>query len=175
MTGYTVSTDWPTTDSAFQKSKNGAAGREDVVLARLTRAGDSIVYSTYIGGSEAEVATTMALSPAGDVCAAGATRSQDFPLMNPIQTELKVMDGFLTCLGQDGALSFSTYLGGAGIDWINTLRMVRVGNLNVAGVTNSTDLPTTSNAFKPLFSGGTGEDAFVMKIAAGPLSTLREK
>jgi hypothetical protein len=163
VTGYSRSADWPTTESALQKSRSGRG--EDVFLTRLSAAGDSIVYSTYLGGSEAEGATALAVTPEGDVCVAGITYSADFPLVNAIQDKLRMQDGFIACItAEDGRMSFGTYLGGAGRDWIYALKADRAGNLYVAGATDSPDLSSSPKACQPQFSGGRGEDAFVAKI-----------
>lgn len=163
LTGYTTSAEWPTTASALQASK-GAASREEVFLSRLSATGDAILYSTYIGGSEADVSTSVAVTPAGDVCLAGGTFSPDFPLKEPIQDSLKSLDAFLSCLSAEGALKFSTFLGGTAYDEIAAIKADRAGDLHLVGVTNSSDLPTSPSAFQPQFAGG-GQDVFVLKIA----------
>ena len=49
MTGYTVSTDFPTTAGAFQTTNAG--GTWDAFVTKLNPAGSGLLYSTYLGGS----------------------------------------------------------------------------------------------------------------------------
>src|SRR5207237_6597968 len=57
-----------------------------------------------------------------------------------------------------------TYLGGSGDEGGYGIAVDASGNAYVAGITDSTDFPTTAGAFQPTFGGGSG-DAFVTKLA----------
>ena len=61
-----------------------------------------------------------------------------------------------------GALLFSTYLGGTGLDQGTAIATDRRGNAYVAGYTQSTNFPTR-NAYQPNYAGG-NQDAFVAKF-----------
>jgi hypothetical protein len=94
----------------------------------------------------------------------------DFPLQNPIQAGCSLNaqnqclgDAFLTKLGPDGSLAFSTYLGGSLEDGANSIALDGGNNIYIAGSTASTDFPVIGGAQSS--TGGNG-DAFVAKISA---------
>jgi uncharacterized repeat protein (TIGR01451 family) len=63
-------------------------------------------------------------------------------------------DGFVTKLSSGGgSLLYSTLLGGSGVDTIAGLGLNNAGMAFVTGSTNSTDFPTTANAFKKSLAG----------------------
>ena len=55
MTGYTISTDFPTTAGAFDTTFNGD---DDAFVTKLNPSGAALVYSTYLGGSGEDSAAT---------------------------------------------------------------------------------------------------------------------
>jgi uncharacterized protein (TIGR03437 family) len=69
--------------------------------------------------------------------------------------DVLIGDAFLTKLNPQGtALVFSTFLGGAGDDAGTAVRLDALGNIYVAGFTDSNDFPTTSDALQRTFGGG---------------------
>ncbi|MCC7385541.1 MAG: SBBP repeat-containing protein [Deltaproteobacteria bacterium] len=114
VSGYTVSTDFPTVN-AFRS--NNAGGR-DVFVTKLTNDG-SVVYSTYLGGSSEDEAFDVALSAGtGRAFVTGTTYSTDFPTALPLATGFSdSADTFISELAVDGsALVFSSFLGFPGFD-----------------------------------------------------------
>jgi uncharacterized protein (TIGR03437 family) len=78
-------------------------------------------------------------------------------------------DAFVSKLNAAGtALIYSTYLGGSGFDLAFGIAVDSSGNAYLAGITSSTDFPTTSQAFQKIYGGGTtgflAGDAFVSKL-----------
>jgi hypothetical protein len=76
VTGYTESTDFPTTPDARQTA---LLGFNDAYLTKLNPAGGALVYSTYLGGSGGDEGIGVALDSAGNAYTAGFTTSSDFP------------------------------------------------------------------------------------------------
>ena len=95
LVGVTGSTDFPVTPDAIQ-SNNG--GNNDAFVTRLNAAGTGLVFSTYLGGTNAESAFGIAVDPAGSIYLTGATSSADFPTTpGAFQTEFGgLTDGFVT-------------------------------------------------------------------------------
>ena len=83
MTGTTVSTDFPTAGAVFQPAYGG--GNADGFVAKLDPTGKTLVYSSYLGGTNTELASGIAVDTAGSAYVTGQTCSEDFPLANPLQ------------------------------------------------------------------------------------------
>jgi len=100
ITGSTVSTDYPTTADAFQRTYGG--GNADAFVTKLDPAGATLLYSSYLGGTNTDVANGIAIDKATPPGAyiAGQTCSQDFPLSNPAQaTPGGNCDAFISKVG----------------------------------------------------------------------------
>jgi hypothetical protein len=118
ITGDTFSTDFPT--ASPEQSAN--AGNGDAFVTKFNPAGNALIYSTYLGGSNTDVAYAIALDTAGDAYVAGYTQSTNFPVDNAFQGTLGgagATNAFVTKLTASGsALSYSTYLGGNNADYV---------------------------------------------------------
>ena len=76
LTGGTSSFDFPVTGDAADATLNGMA---DAFITALSADGSTLVYSTYLGGTQSESGADLALDSTGDVYIAGHTYSVDFP------------------------------------------------------------------------------------------------
>jgi hypothetical protein len=124
-------------------------------------------YSTYLGGSGANVADAIAVDAEGNAYIVGTTSSADFPLKNPLQPAIgSDTSVFIAKLNHDGSgLVYATYLGGGnGSQAANDVKVDANGNAFVTGYTTATNFPVTSGAFQVAPAGGT--DAFVAKLSA---------
>jgi hypothetical protein len=165
--GTTASINFPTTAGSFQTA---LAGLYDSFITKLNLTGSSLVYSTYLGGSNDDIGAAVALDAAGNIYAAGVTLSTDFPTTPAVfqGTFAGDQDVFVTKVNSTGSgLVYSSYLGGSGGEGPNDIAIDAFASPNayVVGFTSSTDFPTTPGAFQ---STGDGIfDAFVTKIAEG--------
>jgi hypothetical protein len=76
LAGRTDSTDFPTL-TAFQPTLNGTSG--DAFVAGFNGSGQTLLYSTYLGGTDLDIPTSI-VAPSPDVLyVAGNTASSDFP------------------------------------------------------------------------------------------------
>jgi len=179
VTGYTTSTNFPTTASAFQPTFTGPS---TVFVAKVDAAGSSLVYSTYLGGGS-EVGRGIAVDTAGNAYVTGYTTSANFPTTGgafqpAIGTTATGVatgmgDAFLTKLNPAGSgLVYSTYLGGGSDDHGLGIAVDTAGNAYVTGSTDiyaSPNFPTTPGAFQPSHGGGdgaagSGTDAFFTQL-----------
>lgn len=184
VAGYTCSTDFPVVN-AIQATSNGDC---DAFVSKLNSAGNELVYSTYLGGSDTDVAQAISADPAGNAYVTGYTLSADFPTTaGAFQTtfgggscgaapqEAKpCADAFVAKLNPTGsALAYSTYLGGGSYDAGQGIAVDGAGNAYVTGFTTSSNFPA-ANALQPGcdncgFPGeagaqGLSSDAFVTKL-----------
>jgi hypothetical protein len=162
VTGSTSAIDFPVV-GAFQPGLAG--GVQDAFVAKLSPSGASLVYSTYLGGSDTDTGSAITVDSSGSAYVAGSTSSIDFPTAKPLQAASKLSgDAFVAKLDPTGAaLVYSTYLGGSGVDLANAIAVDASGAAYVTGSTISTDFPTV-HARQSSYGGGT--DAFVSKISA---------
>ena len=166
VTGATRCTDFPTTLGAFQTTYGG--GDLDAFVAKLNASGTALVYSTFLGGSGADVGSDLALDSADNAYVVGYTQSGNFPTANAFQASLNgSYDAFVTELNAGGsALVYSSYLGGSGgRDLGYGIAVDSSGSAYVTGVTDSADFPTTAGAFQTTYGGGSS-NAFVAKIVS---------
>jgi hypothetical protein len=137
VTGQTKSTDFPTKNPLHTANK----GSFDVFVTEFSSTG-SLVYSTYIGGSNDDSGNAIAVGASG-VFVAGGTKSGDFPVQGAYQGTLKgTSNAFVLELNSTGStLMYSTFLGGTGTDVASGLALDKSGNAYVVGSTTSTDFP----------------------------------
>ncbi|MDA8306865.1 MAG: SBBP repeat-containing protein [Deltaproteobacteria bacterium] len=160
VTGTTVSADFPT-HNAIQ-STYGADS--DAFVTEIAAAGQSLVYSTFLGGSRDDSGNCIAVDGSGNTYVTGTTLSTDFRVNNALQSvNGGGYDAVVTEIEAGGkSLVYSTFLGGSGDDEAWAISVDGSGNAYVAGWTASTDLPT-ANALQPAF-GGSDDDAFLTEI-----------
>jgi hypothetical protein len=160
VTGQTDSSAFPTTTGAYDTTIEGAA--RDAFVTKFSPAGQ-LVYSTYLGGTDGETASGIAVDGAGSAYVTG-TASTDFPTTPGTDRSLGgANDVFVTKLSPAGdALVYSTYLGGSGIEnHLHGIAVDQAGSAYTIGQTSSTDFPITGGAPDTTMSGG---DAFVAKL-----------
>ena len=166
ITGFTSSTNFPTAN-AVQPIYGGGNG--DAFVAKLSADGNTLVYSTYLGGSQMENIPYASLTPVGEGGAiavdvggnayvTGWTYSTNFPVANAFQpTKSTSFYGFnsaafVTKLDPSGNLVYSTYFGGAYGDFGLTIGVDFNDNVYFAG-SDALGSLTTTNAYQPNNAG----------------------
>lgn len=167
LAGVTWSYDFPLIGVSYQNA-NHVAG--DAFLAHinpLAAGGSSLLYTTYLGGSDQDAAMRVTVDSAGRAVVTGYTLSTDFPVTaNAMQPKsggdadvfIAVVD---PATGTSGLVS-STYFGGNGGDVPQAMTQDSEGNIYIAGYTLSTNLPVTSNALESAPGGGV--DGFIVRL-----------
>jgi len=175
VAGYTQSADFPTTPGAFQRNHDRSfcdpiAGSlcADVFVTKIdtnSSGAQSLVYSTFLGGTGPEFGAIVTVDEMGNAYLTGITPALDFPVVRPIQAVAGGGgDAFVTVLNAAGSqLLFSTYLGGSCFDVGEFIALDPQGNIYVEGNTCSTDFPVTPGAYQTKNRGG--YDVFVVKIS----------
>jgi len=166
VTGYTLSKDFPVTPDAFQPKSNGN-GDAFVSVVNPMDWSHFLVYSTYLGGSQGEVAYGVAGDKAGYIYVTGYTLSPDFPTTpDAIQPVWGGgIDLFVTKLrpgvSGPGGLPSSTYVGAHGVYAPTGLALGRDGTIYVVGSGNL-GLPATADAIQG-YAGGLS-DGFILVL-----------
>ena len=150
--------------------QTAVGGKGDGFITKLDFLG-KLSYSTYLGGSGADVIQGIALDSNNNAYVTGNTASSNFNVTaGALRTTLAGgKDGFASKVNAAGtALVYSTYLGGNGNDFGNGIAVDAAGNATVTGSTNSTNFPLV------LGSGAIGlDDIFVTTFnATGTSLTL---
>lgn len=169
---HTNGADYPTSPGAFQPTFVGPVGKRDAVVTVLdTEASGaaSLVWSTFLGGSESESAADAAFDQQGRLHVMGWTSSSDFPQLDAVQPWVSYRKAFVSGFEADGSLVYSTFLGGQGDGSASELEgeesgrlaLDALGDVYVAGDTSSADAGTVG-ASQPGNPGGVS--GFVAKL-----------
>lgn len=151
------------TKSAAQPEYGG--GRSDGIVAKIAGSGNEVQWATYLGGSDADLVTALAVHRDGSVTCAGVTASQNFPLrLSPLSPAGK-NDGFVARISNGGeTLMGAMVLGGAEDDRALGVAIDAASDATfVTGWTGSRDFPVRGAALQTAFGGGMG-DMFLMRL-----------
>jgi hypothetical protein len=162
VAGLTDSTNFPVVNAY----ENEHSGMTDCFILKFNASGDTLLYSTFIGGSDEEEIPSLSVDSSGNAYVSGSTQSSDFPMVNPLDSTLDgMLDSFVLKLSAAGdTLLYSTYIGGSDDDYGKSIVVDASGNAFVTGSTISSDFPTV-NAYD-WWIGGYQPDSFVFKLAA---------
>lgn len=190
--GTTGSPDFPVHANAYDYTFNGGSGINylniffqngtDIFLFKLSQAGNLMLGSTFLGGSENDGINFQASDTLyslygngrlyynyGDgargevivdendkIYVASCTFSSDFPTTASFQLSSGgLQEGVIFCLNPLlSSLNWSTYLGGSGNDAIYSLDIDPSGNVVFAGGTESTNIIYTDSIFASAGMGG---------------------
>jgi hypothetical protein len=166
VAGSTTSADFPTSANAYDSTYNGPPppsfqdpGAGDAFLLRLNPAGNALLYSSYIGGSDWDSVSGMALDPSGNVYITGFAASTDFPV-TPGAFDSGPGGSFVAKFDAAGSLAYSTHVSNFASD---TIAADATGNAYVAG-NAFPGFPTTPGAYATTMKGS--YDIAVAKINA---------
>jgi hypothetical protein len=162
VTGWTNSTNYDVTAGAYQTTKGG---NYDVFVTKLNANGNTLVYSTYIGGSSSDYGYGITVDSSGNAYVTGYTSSFNYDVTADAfqATNGGNSDVFVTKLNASGSgLVYSTYIGGSNIDEGYGIAVDGSGNAYVTGFTSSFDYDVTAGVFQTTLDGST--NVFVTKL-----------
>ncbi len=157
VVGVAYDTLFPTTANAYSRHRNGIFA--DAYVAKVNQTCTSLLYGSYIGGEDEDIAYGVCLDPAGDVILCGKTMSDNYPTSagaydrsyNYVRGSSRTgdpydeyYDGFVTKFNSSFQLLYSTYVGGKCSDWFQRVNTDAVGNAYLTGVSYSVDYPATA-------------------------------
>lgn len=163
VTGRANGGNFPTKNA----SQSASGGGVDAWIAKFNPSlsgNDSLIYSTYIGGSGTDVAFSIAAAANGTASITGVTGSANFPLQNAIDSTNQINEAFIAQYNSSGTKLNSTFLGGTDQDQGSSIAVGNGGTIYIAGDTLSNDFPMAT-PFQSTRQGG--RDGFVAKIRFG--------
>ncbi|WP_348261573.1 SBBP repeat-containing protein [Telmatobacter sp. DSM 110680] len=153
VTGWTSSTDFPTASA----KQSQLASAPDAFVAKLDPTLHTLLFSTYLGGTNSDQGQSIAVDTSGNVAVSGISSSRDFPAAGKLSSTISTFTttyNFLASLTADGSsLRYSGYVGstdGAYDDY--NPRQNRVvfdpnGNVYMSGTTEDPTYPYTPGAY----------------------------
>ena len=180
LAGSTNSSNFPTKAGLFPGLTNAA---DVAFVAKINPAesgANSLIWSTFLGGSYNDQAAAVALDSSGNIYVTGETFSSNFPLKNAFQSSFSTAanctdssgnantcaHAFVSKFSADGkTLLYSSYLGGTNQDEAFGIAVDASGNAYVTGQTFSTDFTTSGSVYQNSQKGS--GDAFLSKVSPG--------
>jgi Beta-propeller repeat/Divergent InlB B-repeat domain len=168
LTGLTKSADWP----GAMNPSSSIATFGDGFVTKLNPAGDTIIYSLYLGGNSFDNGTTIAVDASGNAYVIGLSFSSDFPVTPDAYQKINLgnADFFVTKINQVGSIVYSTFLGGSTNDAGYGIAAGSPTEIYVTGGATSPDFPVSN----PVQPGNAGlYDAVIAKLdLAAPVHQL---
>jgi len=138
LTSCTQSADYKTTPGVFQPAPGG---KQDAVVLKLNPDCNSVLFSTFLGGSENDAAYVLTLGSTNNIYVAGGTASNNLPGISAsgvIKSLFQggVCDGFVVELNNSGTAALrGTYLGTPAADQVYGIETDKFGFIYVMGTT----------------------------------------
>ncbi|MGY5857762.1 MAG: SBBP repeat-containing protein [Candidatus Thorarchaeota archaeon] len=149
VAGVTDSEDFPLVNEFVDT----VAANQDGFIFKLSSGGNSLLYSSYIGGHYTTAASNLAVNDMGEVCLLGFTYSDEFTAIGGNSTYGGGMgDGIFYLLSANGTPVYSSYLGWNDSDTFGDVVIDSTGRLVMVGYSRSTNPPIT-NAYDETFNG----------------------
>lgn len=174
IAGFTSSPDLALSGANYDTTLGGDS---DIFVVKFNPGGNEVIYSTYVGGSDAESGKAMYVDGEGYAYIGGNTKSSDLPTTGHIGHYGPTYDFLVVKVNRDGdGLEYCCVFGGEGMEEIRGITADSQGNCIAVGGSHSPDLPTTPGSYQPVYkdppedtpevagSFTKGEDAVIAKI-----------
>ncbi|HEY9006196.1 MAG TPA: PKD domain-containing protein [Ohtaekwangia sp.] len=188
--GTSSSSDFPTTANAFNRTFKGGvpvahvvyySAGSDIVLARISKDGSTLLASTYVGGTKNDGLNTsgghltknygdelrgdVIADKLGNIYVSSVTASHNFPVTPGKYSTYRGDSTDAILFKMDASLhqiQYGLYLGGSGVDASYTLKFDANEDIYIAGGTTSKDFPVTASTYRSTLAGGA--DGWMAKI-----------
>jgi hypothetical protein len=173
VTGSTSSANFP----VVKGEQSVFAGGADAFISKLDPTGHTLLYSTYLGGSNTDNGQSIAVDANGNVAVSGISLSDNFPTAGKLSGTVSTATttyNFISSLNASGsALRYSGYIGetaGTYDDYnphLNRVAFDDQGNVYVSGKTDDPNYPYTKGAYGGLPAPYPADETlFVAKIGS---------
>jgi len=167
MAGITSSTDFPLVNPTV--SSNLSSGSFFTFVSKIAADGQTLVYSTYLGGNAPDQATSIAVDAGGNAFVVGGVLSNDFPTLNALYPSGGGPGGaFLTKFSPTGTMLFSTLYQGAG--GVAKVVVDASGNVYMVGSTGSSNFPLKNSYLRYPVPGSA--PAYAVKLSGDGQTVL---
>jgi hypothetical protein len=148
--GTTYSPDFPAFTGLNMVRRNS-----DILVAKISADGSKILFTATMGGADLDEGRAIALDGADNIVVGGISTFNDYPVVRPLQEYPGGgSDAVVTVLNSNGtSISFSTYLGGWGEDYAESVAMDAHGRILIGGTAGSRNFPVTPGAFQTKWRG----------------------
>jgi len=147
IAGYTGSSDFPLVDQLYNNSPN-----HDIFFAKLDPTGESLIFSTYLGGNLEDRSYGMQVLADDSIIVTSPASSTDMPTLNAIQSNNSGgSDGYVAMFSDD-ELIFASYLGGNGNDYVMSISVYEESLIGIIAYTHSQNL-TMLNPIQEEYAG----------------------
>ncbi|MEM6766569.1 MAG: T9SS type A sorting domain-containing protein [Bacteroidota bacterium] len=152
VSGSTFSSDYPTTELAYQQNLAGSGlGNGDVFIAKLSSDVQNVIFSTLLGGEDLEFVKSIRVDENDQILVLGATRSPNFPVYNSLAQHQHMYDIFISLLSENGSeLVSGMLLGGEYNDYPRSpgSLYVRDNTITLGLTTHSGDIPMPGDTYQ---------------------------
>lgn len=165
VAGTTNKSSFVTTTGSYDPSYNAGF---DGFITKFNTTGSALLFSTFIGGTGDDYIRHIKMDTSSTIYFTGNTNSANYPItLNAYDvTWNNGVDMIIGKLNSNGNnITYSSYIGGSGNDFANSITIDSTGNMYLAGHTNSTNYPTSINSFDRSYNGGVN-DAIYIKLNA---------
>ena len=138
LAGYTSSSDFPTSIGAYRRALNGVSS--DAFVTKLDPTGTTLLYSTFVGGSNNEFTRAIAVDGSGNAVIVGTTQSSNFPTTPGVLGSSSTLSSmFVTKINPTGTgLVYSTFLDANTAASANAVAVDSSNNTYVTGYSSDT-------------------------------------
>lgn len=157
VTGYTASTDFPTTSGVLSETFHASV---DSYVFKMSNDLSSLIHSTFIGGSFWDYAYGILFDSDDNIFISGNTYSADYPTTTGAYdtvhsvSDASSTDVFISKLDTSlTSLLSSTFIGGVGFDYQEDITMDIYNQIFITGYTASGNYPTTPGVYQENFNG----------------------
>lgn len=169
VVGKTNSYDFPITEGVYQTQRSIYGDAEGFITC-LSPDGSHLEFSTYLGGTQNDIITGIALDSVQNIFITGYSSSTDFPLTPTafdtpqFNEQYYQYDIFVSKLSPDARdLLYSTMIGGENTDESSSIGIDTAGNMFITGYTRSIDYPVTD---KKITTQRDNMNAFITCLSA---------
>ncbi len=141
----------PVTENAYQKAYGGNI---DNFICKFTPSGDSLIFSTMLGGCDADISSPFFwIDGDNSITIIGTSKSHDYPVttdaIQKVWPENAITQGVITKISADGSeLIYSSFLGNCLETVITGADINESGEIYIGGWQRGDGFPVTKNAIR---------------------------